>query len=114
MTKLTYQDLTTSKITQLISSKESFEVIGLGGKLLEAVRIVENKIEFTGMTCRVYTPGRVGLVAGSFAGGITGAFGLLSATGIALHNLMTLNPDYEIAKYPVDNRIHVRYKKKKK
>lgn len=113
MTQLTFSDLATSRLPQLISSKESFEVVGLGGKLLEAIRLVENKIESTGMTCRVYTVGRVGLVAGSFAGGITGALGLLSATGIALHNLVTINPDYEIEKYPTYNRIVVRYKKKK-
>ena len=114
MMKLTFDDLATAKLPQLISSKESFEVVGLGGKLLEAVRLVENKIEVTGMTCRVYTVGRVGLAASSFAGGVTGALGLLSATGIAMHNLMTFNPDYEIEKYPTFNRIVVRYKKKKK
>ena len=113
MTKLTYEDLATSKLAQLIGRKESFEVVGLGGKLLEAVKQVEIKIEVTGMTCRVYTAGRIGLAAGSFAGGITGALGVLTATGIALHNLMTLSPDYEIEKYPTFNRLVVRYKKKK-
>ncbi|MDD0841166.1 hypothetical protein [Pseudomonas sp. Gutcm_11s] len=113
MTQLTFEDLATAKLSQLISRKESFEVVGLGGKLMESIRLVENKIESTGMTCRVYTVGRVGLIAGSFAGGITGALGLLSATGIALHNLVTINPDYEIEKYPTYNRIVVRYKKKK-
>jgi len=114
MTKLTFDDLATAKLPQLISSKESFEVVGLGGKLLEAVRLVESKIEVTGLTCRVYTAGRIGLAAGSFAGGVTGALGLLTATGIAMHNLLTLSPDYVIEKYPTYNRIVVRYKKKKK
>lgn len=114
MTKLTYQDLTTSTLTQLISRKESFEVIGLSGKLLEAARMVENKIEVSGLKCRVYTLHRAALIGASFAGGITGALGVLSATGIAMHNLMTFNPDYEIQKDPIDNRIVVEYKKKKK
>ncbi|MFV3089366.1 hypothetical protein ACNJYG_02530 [Pseudomonas sp. GW6] len=114
MTQQTFDDLATAKLPQLISRKESFEVVGLSGKLIEAVRLVESKIEVTGLTCRVYTVGRVGLAAGSFAGGVTGAFGLLSATSIAVHNLLTFNPDYEIEKYPVHNRIVVRYKKKKK
>ncbi len=68
MTQLTFDDLATAKLPQLISRKESFEVVGLSGKLLEAVRLVENKIEVTGLTCRVYTAGRIGLAAGSFAG----------------------------------------------
>lgn len=113
MTKLTFAELATTRLSQLINSKESFEVVGLGGKLLEAIRLVENKIESTGMTCRVYTAGRIGLAAGTVMGGVTGALGLLSATGIAMHNLMTFNPDYEIEKYPTYNRIVVRYKKKK-
>lgn len=113
MTQLTFADLATAKLPQLINSKESFEIVGLGGKLLETVRLVENAIESTGMTCRVYTAGRIGAVAGSFMGGITGAIGLLSATGIAMHNLLTLDPDYEIEKYPALNRIAVKYKRKK-
>lgn len=93
--------------------RPSLEVVGLSGKLIETVRLVESKIEVTGLTCRIYTVGRVGLAAGSFAGGVTGAFGLLSATSIAVHNLLTFNPDCEIEKYPVNNRIVVRYKKNK-
>ena len=85
MTQLTFDDLATAKLPQLISRKESFEVVGLSGKLIEAVRQVESKIEVTGLTCRIYTVGRVGPAAGSFAGGVTGAFGLLSATSIAVH-----------------------------
>lgn len=55
MTQLTFDDLATAKLPQLISRKESFEVVGLSGKLIEAVRLVESKIEVTGLTCRVYT-----------------------------------------------------------
>jgi hypothetical protein len=94
-------------VTALIRSKESFEVAGLSGRLSSAVTTVENKIESNGMTCRIYTFGRVAAVGGSFFGVI----GLASAAGIAAHNLATFNPDYEIAKYPIDNHIVVKYKK---
>jgi hypothetical protein len=114
MTALTFNDLATPKLTQAINSKEPFEVVGLGGQFLEAVRIVEKKIELTGMTCRIYTVGRIGLAVGSLAGGFTGIFGLTSATSIAIHNLLTFDPDYEIQKYPTHNRFVVQYKKKKK
>ena len=96
MTQLTFDDLATAKLPQLISRKESFEVVGLSGKLIEAVRLVESKDRGHRTDLSRLTVGRVGLAAGSFAGGVTGAFGLLSATSIAVHNLLTFNPDYEI------------------
>ncbi|BCR24413.1 hypothetical protein [Aquipseudomonas alcaligenes] len=111
MKQIQYEELSTSTLTQLINRKESFEVVGLGGRLTKAVSLVENKIESNAMTCRAYTVGRIGAVAGSFFGGITGAIGVVSAAGIAIHNILTFNPDYEIEKYPIDNRLIVKYKK---
>ncbi|MDT4875276.1 hypothetical protein FQZ97_1106310 [compost metagenome] len=111
MKRIQYEDLSTSTLTQLINRKETFEVVGLGGRLLSAVKTVENKIEANGMTCRVYTAGRIATAGWSLFGGITGAVGALSAASIALHNLATYNPDYEIEKYPIDNRIVVKFKK---
>lgn len=111
MKKIQYEELSTSVLTQLINSKSSFEVIGLGGRLMNACSLVENKIETNGMTCRIYTPGRIGAAGWSVLGGITGAVGILSAASIALHNLATYNPDYEIAKNPIQNKIVVTYKK---
>lgn len=111
MRKIQFDDLATSTLTQLINRKESFEVVGLGGRMTKAVSLVENKIESNDMTCRVYTAGRIGVLAGSLVGGLTGTLGLLAGTGIALHNILTLNPDYEIEKNQIDNRIVVKYKK---
>lgn len=111
MRTIQFEDLATPTLTQLISRKESFEVVGLGGRLTKAVSLVENKIESNAMTCRAYTVGRIGAAAGSFFGGITGAIGVVSAAGIAIHNILTFNPDYEIEKYPIDNRLIVKYKK---
>jgi hypothetical protein len=112
MKQIQFNDLATGVVSQLISQKASFEVIGLGGKLLEAVRIVENKIESAGMSCRVYSVGRLGFAATSFMSGVAGAIGILSAASIAIHNLMTLYPDYEIQKLLPLNKIVVQYKNK--
>lgn len=111
MKKITYEELNTEALTSLLRSKESFEVVGLSGRMGSAVTTLENKIESAGMKCRIYTFGRIAAAGGSFFGGITGVVGLASAVGIAAHNLATFNPDYEIAKYPIDNRIVAKYKK---
>lgn len=111
MKQIQYEELSTSVLTQLINSKSDFEVIGLGGRLMSACNLVENKIETSGMSCRVYTAGRIGTAAGSLFGGVTGAIGMFSAASIAVHNLLTYNPDYEIEKYPFNNKIIVTYKK---
>lgn len=95
-----------SKLVELINNKKSFVVIGLGGQLLEASAHIEKVIESSGLSCRVYTRNR-SIAAGAMAW--TGA-GLLSLVGIAAHNLATFNPDYEIGRAAVDNKIYVDYK----
>ena len=112
MKVVTYEELNTDVLTALLSARESFEVVGLSGRMGSAVTTLENRIESAGMKCRIYTFGRIAAAGGSFFGGITGVVGLASAVGIAAHNLATYNPDYEIAKYPIDNRLVVTYKKK--
>lgn len=54
MKQIQYEELSTSVLTQLINSKSSFEVIGLGGRLMSACSLVENKIETNGLTCHIY------------------------------------------------------------
>jgi len=95
------------KIDQLINEKRSFVVIGLGGELVEASAFIEKRIEEKGLSCRVYTRNR-SLVAGAMSW--TGA-GLASLAGIAIHNLATFNPDYEIGRAVVDQRLYVDYRK---
>ena len=94
-------------LDNLIKNKESFVVIALGGLLLKTSQEIEKAIESEGMTCRIYTRNRA-IVAGSMAW--TG-LGLFSLIGIATHNLATFNPDYEIGRAIVDNKIYVTYKK---
>jgi len=94
-------------INYLLSNRSSFVIVGVGGKILEATKMLENAIESRGMSCRVYTRNRS--VAATAA--VWSPFGILSLAGIAAHNLATYNPDYEIGKAVVDHKIYVEYKK---
>jgi hypothetical protein len=107
---LQFKDLKTN-IDRLIASRDSFVVIGLGGNMGNAIEIIENTIERKGLSCRVYTSKRIAAAGGTLFGGITGLAGLASVVGIAAHNLATYNPDYEIEKHIVDNRLTIEYKK---
>ena len=59
------------------------------------------------MRCRIYTRNRA---ATATALAWTGP-GLAALAGIAAHNLATYNPDYEIGRAVVDQKIYVTYKK---
>lgn len=95
-------------IDKIVASKENFNVIGLGGQITEAAAFIEKAIEQTGMTCRIYASGRL---AGAAVGSIFLPIGIASAIGIAAHNIVTYDPDYEIAKHVIDNKLVVTYKK---
>ncbi|ABM20444.1 conserved hypothetical protein [Marinobacter nauticus VT8] len=113
MERVSFDDSMVAATNELIKKKESFEVTGCGGRLTEAATKVEQLIESQGLRCRIYTYGRVAAAGASFFGGITGVLGVASAVGMAAHNVATFNPDYEIAKHPIDNKLTVKYKKKK-
>ena len=108
---ITYEDLSGEKAKSLIEKRESFEVLGLSGRMDSAVSKVEYLIESSGLTCRVYLYGRVVAAGASLFGGVTGLLGIASAVGMAAHNLATYNPDYEVAKHKIDNKLTVKYKK---
>lgn len=101
-----YQEAKT-KISSLIAGREAFVITGLSGSMLDASNFVENEIERQGMTCRVYTRNRA-YAAGAMAW--TGG-GLLSLAGIAIHNIATFNPDYEVGRAITENCLYVTYKK---
>lgn len=105
--KIKYSDAK-NKLNQLISNRESFVLIGIDiDNLVNAAKFVELAIENQGLKCRIYTRNRA-YAAGAMAW--TGV-GLLSLGSIAAHNLATFNPDYEIGRCIVDNRLYVTYKK---
>ncbi len=111
MEYLQYDEIESAKVHKLINNKESFQIIGLSGKMSDAVSKIENIIESKNLSCRIFTYGRVAAAGGSLFGGITGVLGLASAVGMAAHNLATYDPDYEIAKHVVDNKLCIDYKK---
>jgi hypothetical protein len=63
------------------------------------------------MTCRIYASGRLAGAAATVVGGPLGLLGLATAIGVAAHNIVTYDPDYEIAKHVIDNKLVVTYKK---
>ena len=97
--------------TELIRKRASFEILGLNGKMIDAVSLLEAEIEKQGLTCRIYTSGRIASIGASFLGGVTGVVGIASAAVIAAHNIATFNPDYEVSKHLVDNKLVVSYEK---
>lgn len=82
MMSVAYEELDSEKVKNLISDNESFEVVGLSGRMGSAVSKVENLIETQGLSCRIYTYGRVAAAGGSFFGGVTGVVGIASAIGM--------------------------------
>jgi len=108
---LEYEELDSSLTRRMIQEHQSFTVIGLGGKILDAVSVLENIIETEQMSCRIYTYGRATSAGASLISGIASVAGVASTIGIVAHNLATLNPDYEIAKHLVDHKLSVTYKK---
>ena len=111
METLKFEDIKTNKLIALIESRLPFEVIGLGDVMSEAVSIIEKAIEEAGMSCRIYTKGRIAAAGASVVGGVTGVLVVASAVAIAAHNLATWDPDYEIAKHVVDNKVSVSFMK---
>ncbi len=104
---ISFDELTDGTADVLVKNKRSFFVTGLTGKMKESVIKMEAVIERAGMRSRVYTVGRAAAAGASVLTGIGGALGVMSAIGIAAHNLATWDPDYEIGKHVIDNKISV-------
>lgn len=107
--KITYQQYQ-SHFPLLIDSHQSFEIVGVPTDELKAVTdMLERYIESIHLKCRIYTKNRV--VAGA-AGLLNPAWGVLALAGIAAHNIVTWDPDYEIGRDIANNRVSVDWKKK--
>lgn len=111
MKSISYGELESGVAEKMIKEKSSFSIVGLSGKMSDAVELIEEQIEKEGYSCRIYTYGRIAAAGGSFFGGITGLLGAASAIGMAAHNLATYDPDFEVAKHLVDNKLVVTYEK---
>lgn len=103
----------------LLTSKASFEVVGLRGNFNEAIKTIETAIESKGMKCRVETDIKGTIVAGSAMSATAGIFLGLTTVGACLvygaskvvHTAFTYNPDYEIEKDYINKKLRVKYKK---
>lgn len=95
-------------ISDLVSQKISFAIINVPkGKQSMATEIVEQTIESAGMKCRIRTANRgwaVGALTMLTLGGAAAA-----AAAVGVHNLATINPDYEVIKEMFGSDIQVEY-----
>ncbi|MFT0213938.1 hypothetical protein VQ643_15270 [Pseudomonas sp. F1_0610] len=99
-----------SLMNELIQQKSSFIINNVDvDDMLEVCADLENAIEAQCLTCRIYTKGR--LVAGLLSF-LSYRVGVASIIGIAIHNCLTYNPDYEIARDIANGRILVNYQNK--
>ncbi|VVE89875.1 hypothetical protein [Pandoraea bronchicola] len=106
--KFAADELDTSRLNQLISTRASFQVVGVAdiGKVVE---MIEGRIEKSDLKCRVYTEYRSASLATIFSP--AAILGVGAAIGIAAHNLATYDPDYEIGKNKVAGTVTVKYMK---
>ena len=95
-----YGEPTDNQLDDFISNRKSFKIVDLQetGYLAEKI---ENKIEEYGLTVRNYTSFRSIL-------GLTG----IGAIPIAIHNIITWNPDYLVCKERFSGNILVIYRPK--
>ncbi|MCU9106797.1 hypothetical protein OE430_03660 [Pseudomonas aeruginosa] len=111
--------LNEAQIDSLVRNRASFEINGLRGNFMAGIKLVETKIESAGMTCRVKSDtksaaaqgGALGVLAGLAATPVTVTVLGLAAAASAGHKLLTRNPDYEVLKDYVYQRLKVIYKK---
>ncbi|WP_052122710.1 hypothetical protein [Gallibacterium anatis] len=96
-------------INTLIEQKMSFSIEA--ENIQQEVERVERLIEAKGFSCRVYTENRSLLCAGSLGSGSIKQLGLLSLAYIAIHNLITIDPDFEIGRNFMSGRVNITYKK---
>ncbi|XDZ50306.1 hypothetical protein AB8Q18_08860 [Neisseriaceae bacterium CLB008] len=98
-----------SQIDNLVAERKSFHIHGIDFEnTFDQCTSIEEAIEAAGLTCRIYTKGRIVAAAtGIFSMGA----GLAALTGIAAHNILTWNPQYEICRDLANGRILVEWKK---
>lgn len=95
---------------ELIDTHQSFEIVAVpSGEMLQVCSTLENYIESQHLKCRIYTQKRL---LGGAAGLINPIYGIGALVGIAAHNVLTWNPDYEISRDLANNRIAVEWVRK--
>ena len=111
-----FKDLTDEKLNEMVNNKVSFHIKNIGTLLDQTASELDRKLTARGLKTRVYVSKRLTtvMVAGALMPvtmGISGIVGAGIALAAGVHNLCTINPDYEISKYIWDKEIVVTYKK---
>lgn len=109
--RYTSNDLNSDKLKNLIEQRKSFKIVAVND-ISTVVNAIEDEIKQQGRKCRVYTEHRSSVMLGMvIPTGVTQLTGMATALGIGIHNLFTINPDYEIAKNKLNDTVTVIYKK---
>lgn len=107
------KEVSDSVVERIIRDRQSFVIEDIDRtNFSEAVSHLEKMIEDAGFKCRVYTKGRAATMAAAaipIAPTVLG--GWAAGIGMAIHNIATFNPDYEIAKNIVMGTLTINYKK---
>ena len=104
-----FKDLTDEKLNEMIDNKVSFHIRGIGSLLDQTAKELDRKITAHGFKTRVYVSKRLTFVL--IAGALMPVVGVSLALAASIHNVCTVNPDFEISKYIWDKEIVVTYKK---
>lgn len=105
----TYENIPDFLLRDLVSRKCSFSI--KTEDISDTVKQVETMIEACGYSCRVYTENRAAAMGLAATTGVGTLLGAAAAVGMAMHNLATFNPDFEIGKSLIDGKVNVTYKK---
>lgn len=101
------------ELSAAIRRHENFSVSDIKGAQSVAVKWLKNEIESQGMRCRIFYGYRKAVLAGAVipSAGITQAIAITTGLAMAIHNVATRNPDYEICKAVVGSGVEVTYRK---
>ena len=101
-------EMSNEDISSMIAEKKSFKIKEIESDFFgDTVETIEKLIESQGLTCRVYTAGRIAALG---VGAVPIFGGVAAGLTVAAHNIATYNPDYEIVKlYPTT--LAVTYKR---
>jgi hypothetical protein len=101
----TFDDPSERELKELISKNKSFVAYGLTDKLLETSQLIEQLVEDSGKSCRVLT---LHTTTANIAGLLVGV-GLYGFVCQAVHNIATMNPDFEVVRDTINHKIIVIY-----
>ena len=107
MEKIFEKSASDATIKEAIRNREVFVMNYSPLSFIRGSRRVERLIEECGMTCQIYTRGRI--AAAILGTAVAPVAGVAAIAGLAAHNVQTSKFDYEVARNPVTGNITVTY-----